>query len=162
MTYYIARQVEGTFEEAIVHVTEALKAEGFGVLTEIDVAKTLKTKLDKDFRPYRILGACNPSLAFQALSAEDKVGVMLPCNVIVQSLPTGASRSPRSIPRRRWKRSATPRSHLSRLRCAKNFSARLLALMPGRGPLRDGQCDMASGACATDRCAQPWKGGATL
>ena len=89
MTYYIARQVEGTFDEAIVRVTEALKAEGFGVLTEIDVAKTLKTKLDKDFRPYRILGACNPSLAFQALSAEDKVGVMLPCNVIVQALADG-------------------------------------------------------------------------
>ena len=89
MTYYIARQVDGTFDEAIAHVTEALKAEGFSVLTEIDVAKTLKTKLNKDFRPYRILGACNPSLAFQALSAEDKVGVMLPCNVIVQTLADG-------------------------------------------------------------------------
>jgi uncharacterized protein (DUF302 family) len=89
MTYYIARQVNGTFEAAIARVTEALKVEGFGVLTEIDVAKTLKTKLDKEFRPYRILGACNPSLAFQALSAEDKVGVMLPCNVIVQTLADG-------------------------------------------------------------------------
>jgi uncharacterized protein (DUF302 family) len=89
MTYYISRVIEGGFDETIARVTEALKAEGFGVLTEIDVSATLKAKLGEDFRPYRILGACNPGLAFRALSAEDKIGVMLPCNVIVQSRGEG-------------------------------------------------------------------------
>jgi len=72
------------FDEAIEKVTEALKEEGFGVLTDIDVAATMKKKLDKDMPAYRILGACNPQFAYQALQTEDKVGVMLPCNVIVQ------------------------------------------------------------------------------
>ena len=89
MRYYISRYVEGGFDATIGRVTEALKAEGFGVLTQIDVTRTLKAKIDKDFRPYRILGACNPGLAFQALSAEDKIGVMLPCNVIVQQHADG-------------------------------------------------------------------------
>ncbi len=89
MKYYISRYVEGEFDTTIARVTEALKVEGFGVLTQIDVTQTLKTKIDKDFRPYRILGACNPNLAFQALSAEDKIGVMLPCNVIVQQHADG-------------------------------------------------------------------------
>ena len=89
MTYYISRYVEGGFDATIARVTEVLKVEGFGVLTQIDVTQTLKTKIDKDFRPYRILGACNPGLAFQALSAEDKIGVMLPCNVIVQQHADG-------------------------------------------------------------------------
>ncbi|MCB2206421.1 DUF302 domain-containing protein [bacterium] len=87
--YYFAKTIDGSFDEAIEKVTEALKAEGFGVLTEIDVRETLKKKLDVDFRPYRILGACNPPFAHQALTAEDKVGTMLPCNVIVQQLETG-------------------------------------------------------------------------
>tara|TARA_B100001115_G_scaffold172409_1_gene155597 strand:+ start:274 stop:636 length:363 start_codon:yes stop_codon:yes gene_type:complete len=73
-----------SFDEVIEKVTEALKKEGFGVLTEIDVQSTLKKKLDEDFRPYRILGACNPPFAHKALLAEDKIGAMLPCNVIVQ------------------------------------------------------------------------------
>jgi len=89
MKYCISRYVEGGFDATIARVTEVLKVEGFGVLTQIDVTQTLKTKIDKDFRPYRILGACNPSLAFQALSAEDKIGVMLPCNVIVQQHADG-------------------------------------------------------------------------
>ena len=89
MTYHISRVIEAGFDEAIARVTEALKAEGFGVLTQIDVTATLKAKLDKDFRPYRILGACNPGLAFQALSAEERVGVMLPCNVVVQQRDNG-------------------------------------------------------------------------
>ncbi|MFC2951538.1 DUF302 domain-containing protein [Marinicaulis aureus] len=89
MSYYIAKTVSGEFDDVIARVTEALKAEGFGVLTEIDVAATLKKKIDVDFRPYRILGACNPQMAYKALSAEDKIGVMLPCNVIVQKTDKG-------------------------------------------------------------------------
>ncbi len=89
MSYYIAKTVAGDFDDVIGRVTEALKAEGFGVLTEIDVSATLKKKIDVDFRPYRILGACNPQMAHKALSAEDKIGVMLPCNVIVQQTDDG-------------------------------------------------------------------------
>ena len=89
MKYYISRYVAGGFDATIARVTEALKVEGIGVLTQIDVTQTLKTKIDKDFRPYRIPGACNPNLAFQALSAEDRIGVMLLCNVIVQQHADG-------------------------------------------------------------------------
>lgn len=89
MTYYIARTVSGGFDETVARVVDALKQEGFGVLTEIDVSSTLKQKLNIDFRKYRILGACNPPLAHQALSVEDKIGVMLPCNVIVQEAGEG-------------------------------------------------------------------------
>ena len=84
MSYAMTRKTHGDFEAVIGRVKDALKNEGFGVLTEIDVAGTLKTKIGKDFRPYRILGACNPSFAFEALSEEANIGVMLPCNVIVQ------------------------------------------------------------------------------
>jgi uncharacterized protein (DUF302 family) len=86
MSYYLSRTVETGFEEAVVRVTEKLKQEGFGILTEIDVQETLKKKLGADFRRYRILGACNPPLAYEALQAEDKIGVMLPCNVILQEI----------------------------------------------------------------------------
>lgn len=89
MTYYFSKRVDTPFDETILHVTEALKAEGFGVLTEIDVAATLKKKIGVDIRPYRILGACNPEFAHQALLAEDKIGTMLPCNVVVQQLADG-------------------------------------------------------------------------
>jgi uncharacterized protein (DUF302 family) len=89
MKYYIAKTVSGDFAAIVERVIESLKAEGFGVLTEIDVKATMKKKLDIDFRDYRILGACNPPLAHQALIADDKIGTMLPCNVIVQDLGGG-------------------------------------------------------------------------
>ncbi len=86
MKYYLAKTVAGGFAAVVDRVTAALKTEGFGVLTDIDVKATMKKKLDLDFRDYRILGACNPPLAHQALTADDKIGTMLPCNVIVQYL----------------------------------------------------------------------------
>lgn len=89
MNYYISRFVNFSFEKAIERVREELGKEGFGVLTEIDVKKTLKEKLDVDFRPYIILGACNPPFAHKALMLEDKIGVLLPCNVIVQQHTDG-------------------------------------------------------------------------
>ncbi len=89
MKYYIAKTVKGDFTAVVDRAMEALKDEGFGVLTDIDVKATMKKKLDLDFRDYRILGACNPPLAHQALTADDKIGTMLPCNVIVQDLGSG-------------------------------------------------------------------------
>ena len=86
MDYYFSKTLDMPVDQAVQHVTEALAAKGFGVLTTIDVAATLKKKLDVDFRPYMILGACNPPFAHQALLAEDKIGTMLPCNVIVQEV----------------------------------------------------------------------------
>jgi uncharacterized protein (DUF302 family) len=86
MSYYFSKTLQTTFEDAVSRVTEELKKEGFGVLTEIDVKDTLKKKLNVDFRKYRILGACNPQYAFKALEAEDKIGTMLPCNIIVQEI----------------------------------------------------------------------------
>ena len=89
MSYYFSKEIDLSFEDAISHVTEELKKEGFGVLTEIDVKATLKKKLDADFRNYRILGACNPPFAHQALLAEPQIGLMLPCNVVVQDGENG-------------------------------------------------------------------------
>lgn len=90
MKYYHEKKLKGMgFEEAIQKVTAALKEEGFGILTDIDIQATLKKKLNEDFRPYRILGACNPPFALKALLAEDKIGAMLPCNVIVQQMEDG-------------------------------------------------------------------------
>jgi uncharacterized protein (DUF302 family) len=89
MDYYFSKTVTGSFENAIQKVTEALKAEGFGILTEIDIKATLKKKLDVDFYNYKILGACNPPFAYKALLAEDKIGTMLPCNIIIQERVTG-------------------------------------------------------------------------
>ena len=89
-SYFYARELKGSFDDTIETVTEELKKEGFGILTEIDVKETLKKKLDVDFRNYRILGACNPPFAYKALQAEPNVGVMLPCNVIVQEKENGA------------------------------------------------------------------------
>ncbi len=91
MSYYFSKTLNATFDDAVSKVTEALKKEGFGILTEIDVKSTLKKKLDADFRRYTILGACNPSFAYKALLAEDKIGTMLPCNVIVQETAEGES-----------------------------------------------------------------------
>ncbi|MEA1940655.1 MAG: DUF302 domain-containing protein [Pseudomonadota bacterium] len=91
MSYTFDKTLDLPFDKAVERVRDALSAEGFGVLTEIDVSATLKTKIDVDFRPYIILGACNPGLAHKALSAEDRIGVMLPCNVVVQEKSPGRS-----------------------------------------------------------------------
>ena len=89
MSYYFTKTLNLSFEKTIAKVTEELKAEGFGILTDIDVKATLKKKLDVEFRKYRILGACNPPFAYKALQTEDKIGTMLPCNVIVQEISDG-------------------------------------------------------------------------
>lgn len=89
MKYYFNKKVKGSFEEAIQKVTESLAKEGFGILTEIDVKATMKKKIGEDFYNYKILGACNPPYAHKALLAEDKIGTMLPCNVIVQEKEPG-------------------------------------------------------------------------
>jgi len=89
MEYYFSKTITESFDNAVQKVTEALKVEGFGILTEIDIKATLKKKLDVDFYNYKILGACNPPFAYKALLAEDKIGTMLPCNVIVQEKVAG-------------------------------------------------------------------------
>ena len=89
MTYYFSKTREPGFDEAVRRTVDALKQEGFGVLTDIDVKETLKNKIGAEFRKYRILGACNPKLAHEALQLEDKIGTMLPCNVVVQETPDG-------------------------------------------------------------------------
>ena len=89
MTYFHARTIEGDFDAVLERTRAALQKHGFGVLTEIDVQATLKAKIGEDFRPYRILGACNPMMAHQALVMEPHVGVMLPCNVVVQQVDDG-------------------------------------------------------------------------
>ena len=89
MSYYFSKTMEIPFSEAVTRVIEELKKEGFGILTDVDVKATLKKKLNVDFKNYRILGACNPPFAYQALQAEDKIGTMLPCNVIVQENAEG-------------------------------------------------------------------------
>ena len=83
MNYYISKTIEGTFDQVIEQVTDALQNIGFGIVTTIDIQATLRQKLDVDFKPYTILGACNPNFAHKALQMEDKLGVILPCNVLV-------------------------------------------------------------------------------
>lgn len=89
MSYYFSKKLRMPFNSAIEHVTQALASKGFGILTTIDVRATMKKKLDVDFRSYTILGACNPQFAHKALQIEDKVGTMLPCNVVVQDVGDG-------------------------------------------------------------------------
>lgn len=89
MSYYFAKTIVSEFDTAISHVKEELQKEGFGIITEIDLKTTFKNKLDADFRPYTILGACSPKHAFKAIAAEDKIGTMLPCNVVVQEVSAG-------------------------------------------------------------------------
>lgn len=89
MDYYFSKKLDMPFDEAVVRATNELKEEGFGILTDIDVKATLKKKLDVDFPNYRILGACNPPFAYKALQAENKIGTMLPCNVIVRETEDG-------------------------------------------------------------------------
>jgi uncharacterized protein (DUF302 family) len=89
MAYYFNRSIAAPFGEVVQRATEALKKEGFGIITEIDVTETLRKKIGVEFRNYRILGACNPRYAHEALGVEDKIGTMLPCNVIVQETVPG-------------------------------------------------------------------------
>lgn len=89
MSYYFSKKVDLSFDKTIDKITDELKKEGFGILTEIDVKATLKKKLDVDFRKYKILGACNPPFAYEALKAERMIGTMLPCNVVVQEVEEG-------------------------------------------------------------------------
>jgi uncharacterized protein (DUF302 family) len=89
MKYYFEKTLKTDFETAVAKTKEALKSEGFGVLSEIDIHEKLKEKLGVDFRKYKILGACNPAYAYKALQKEDKIGVMLPCNVIIQEITEG-------------------------------------------------------------------------
>ena len=86
MDYYFSKTIDKNFEDSVLYVTEILQMEGFGILTEIDIKAAMKIKLNVDFRNYRILGACSPKHAYKALLAEDKIGTMLPCNIIVQEL----------------------------------------------------------------------------
>jgi uncharacterized protein (DUF302 family) len=89
MSYYFTRTLDTGFDQAIDRITASLKTKGFGIITDIDLRETFRKKLDKSFRPYRILGACNPNYAFEALTMEKNIGTMLPCNVIVQELENG-------------------------------------------------------------------------
>jgi uncharacterized protein (DUF302 family) len=89
MSYYFSKTLHDSFDRSVAKTIESLKQEGFGVLTEIDVQATMKKKLNVDMQPYKILGACNPTFAYQALQIEDKIGTMLPCNVIVQQIENG-------------------------------------------------------------------------
>jgi len=89
MAYYISKTVGGPFDAVVAEITAQLKQQGFGLLTDIDVQATLKTKIGADISKYRILGACNPRFAHEALKLEDKLGVLLPCNVIVRETPNG-------------------------------------------------------------------------
>ena len=89
MSYNISKKVEGSFDDTIKKVTEELKKEGFGIISEIDLKEKFKEKLNVDFRNYKILGACNPGLAFKAIEQEDKIGTMLPCNILVQEHENG-------------------------------------------------------------------------
>lgn len=88
MEYYFSKTIDASFDEAIIRVTDALKTEGFGIVSEIRMHEKFKEKLDIDFKKYTILGACIPAVAYKALQVEDKIGTMLPCNVIVQELST--------------------------------------------------------------------------
>lgn len=91
MSYYLSRTLSAPFDEVVARTTDALKQEGFGIITNIDISQTLKSKIGVDHPPYRILGACNPALAYEALKLESKVGTMLPCNVVVRDAGNGTT-----------------------------------------------------------------------
>jgi uncharacterized protein (DUF302 family) len=89
MSYNISKKAEGTFDDTIIKVTGELKKEGFGIISEIDLKEKFKEKLNVDFRNYKILGACNPAIAYKAIQQEDKIGIMLPCNILIQEHENG-------------------------------------------------------------------------
>lgn len=126
MSYYLAKTVSMPFDEAVARTTEALKQEGFGIITQVDIRDPLKQKIGVDFRPYRILGACNPALAHEALQIEDKVGTMLPCNVIVQEFAPGRVEVAGSILSRPCRPSTTPSSRRRRVPFARSWRAQSL------------------------------------
>jgi uncharacterized protein (DUF302 family) len=120
MSYYFTKITSFGYEQALMKVQEELKKDGFGVITEIDVRETLKKKLNVDFRRYKILGACNPSFAYEALQVESRIGTMLPCNVIVQELEDGRTEVSAINPIESMKSVANPQlEHIGRQVAAK-------------------------------------------
>ena len=124
MSYYMAKTIPLEFEAAIARTEEALKEEGFGVISRIDIQDALKTKIGADFRPYTILGACNPKLAHEALQLEDKVGTMLPCNVVVQQKASGETEVAAVDPVASMAQLTTRRCSKPRRMCARSSRGR--------------------------------------
>jgi len=122
MSYYFSTVISATFDQAIERARAALAEEGFGVLTDIDVSATLKAKIGVDFKPYRILGACNPALAYRALQREDRIGTMLPCNLIVQQRGPDLVEIAAVDPVRRCRQSPIPDSRRSHRMSGESFA----------------------------------------
>jgi uncharacterized protein (DUF302 family) len=127
MSYSLNKTVHLSFDETIQKLTEELKKEGFGILTQIDVKETLKKKINEDFRPYMILGACNPQFAFKVLSMDDKIGVFLPCNIVVQQHEDGQVEISIGDPEEMMKSASSTDSLQTFAQVVKNAMQRVLA-----------------------------------